>query len=300
SATSLSEFQNIPCFLTVCSCLLRFTSHPKRSLLSPSTCEFKMANPRQRRKAKSSTHKAVSHSRRAKKILRKMPAIQAPKVLQDAWDKSKTVRQNYTALGLQLSLVPTESGGSERTSIHPNGSAGGGPVSGTAKSVEADSSTSSSIPNGFGRIIRDASGNVMSIDLPQSEEIQQHGVQHTQLPEPDVDERAMKDWVGGLNKIHQNDLDSQKLLSQSARSTNPVAVPTASALSYALEKLSASGRALPRHSSCGERSYLARLIQKYGDDYDSMARDRRLNTEQKTVGELKRAVGRAGGMESLS
>ncbi|OAX40043.1 hypothetical protein K503DRAFT_768956 [Rhizopogon vinicolor AM-OR11-026] len=248
-----------------------------------------MANPRQRRKAKSSTHKAVSHSRRAKKILRKMPVIRAPKVLQDAWDKSKTVRQNYAALGLQLSLVPTESGGSERTLIYPNGSAGGGPVSGTAKSIEANSSTSS-IPSGFGRIIRDASGNVMSIDLPQSEEIQQHGVQHTQLPEPDVDERAMKDWVGGLNKIGQNDLDQEKLLSPSARSTNPVT---------ALEKLSASGRALPRHSSCGERSYLARLIQKYGDDYESMARDRRLNAEQKTVGELRRAVAKAGGMESL-
>lgn len=68
----------------------------------------------------------------------------------------------------------------------------------------------------------------------------------------------------------------------------------------ALERLSASARALPRHSSCGERSYLARLIQKYGDDYESMARDRRLNPEQKTVGELRKAVGRAGGIESFS
>lgn len=32
-----------------------------------------MANPRQRRKAKSSTHKAISHSKRAKRLQKKMP-----------------------------------------------------------------------------------------------------------------------------------------------------------------------------------------------------------------------------------
>jgi len=260
------------------------------TLLSPSTCRTKMANPRQRRKAKSSTHKAISHSRRAKKILKKMPAIRGPKALQDAWDKSKTVHQNYAALGLQLSLVPTQSGGSERILLPPNGSTGGVPVSGAAKPIEAEFSTTPPIPRGFGRIIRDASGNVISVDLPQSEEIQRD-VQKNQLPEVDVDEKTMNDWVGGLNKMQQNDTDARELLSPSARSTNPVA---------ALEKLSASARAIPRHSSCGERSYIARLIQKYGDDYKSMARDRRLNPEQKTAGELRRAVGKAGGLESFS
>ncbi|KAG1749012.1 ribosome biogenesis protein Nop16 [Suillus paluster] len=238
-----------------------------------------MANPRQRRKAKSSTHRAVSHSRRAKKILKKMPVIRGPKALQDAWDKSKTVRQNYAALGLQLALTPTQSGGSERTTIPSKDPATAGSVSGTAKSVEAGPSTASSIPRGFGRIIRDAFGNVMRVDLPESEEIE-HSVQNNQLPEADVDARTMDDWVGWSS-------------SPFARGTHPVT-------GELLEKLSASGRALPRHSSCGERSYLARLVQKYGDNYGSMARDRRLNPEQKTVGELKRAVEKAGGVKSFS
>ncbi|KAG0705365.1 ribosome biogenesis protein Nop16 [Suillus ampliporus] len=250
-----------------------------------------MANPRQRRKAKSSTHKAVSHSRRAKKILKKMPVIRGPKVLQDAWDKSKTVHQNYAALGLQLALTPTQSGGSERTLIPSKGSASAGSVSGTAKSVEAGPSTVSSIPRGFGRIIRDTFGNVIRIDLPESEEMQ-HCVQDDQLPEVDVDGKTMDNWVGSLNKLHRGDTtDARGTSSSSARGTHPV---------DALEKLSASGRVLPRHSSYGERSYLARLVQKYGDNYESMARDRRLNPEQKTVGELKRAVGKAGGVESFS
>ncbi|KAG1736720.1 ribosome biogenesis protein Nop16 [Suillus lakei] len=247
-----------------------------------------MANPRQRRKAKSSTHKTVSHSRRAQKLLKKMPAIRGPKALQDAWDKSKTVRQNYAALGLQLALTPTQSGGSERTLIPTKSSASTVSDSTTLKAVKAGPST---IPRGFGRIIRDEFGNVIRIDLPESEEIQDC-TQNIELPEADVDEKTMDDWVGCLNKIHHpNDtIDARGSSSPSARGTHPVVV---------LEKLSASGRVLPRHSSCGERSYLARLIQKYGDNYERMVRDRRLNPEQKTVGELKRAVGKAGGVESF-
>ncbi|KAG2149393.1 ribosome biogenesis protein Nop16 [Suillus clintonianus] len=242
-----------------------------------------MANPRQRRKAKSSTHKAVSHSRRAQKILKKMPVIRGPKALQDAWDKSKTLHQNYAALGLQVALTPTQSGGSERTLIPPKGSASTGSVSGIVKPVEAGPSN---IPRGFGRIIRDEFGNVIRIDLPESEEMQDC-VPNSELPEVEVDEKTMHDWVGCLDKI--NDQNNAQVSSVGGRHAV-----------VELEKLSASGRTVPRHSSCGERSYLARLIQKYGDDYDSMARDRRLNPEQKTVGELKRAVGKAGGVETFS
>ncbi|KAH9060100.1 hypothetical protein EDB87DRAFT_1551613, partial [Lactarius vividus] len=71
-----------------------------------------MANPRQRRKARSS-QKPVRHSRQAKKLLKKQPPIRGPKALRDAWDKHKTVRQNYAALGLAASLNPRASGGAE-------------------------------------------------------------------------------------------------------------------------------------------------------------------------------------------
>ncbi|KAG2061209.1 hypothetical protein BDR06DRAFT_946633 [Suillus hirtellus] len=247
-----------------------------------------MANPRQRRKAKSSTHKTVSHSRRAQRLLKKMPVIRGPKALQDAWDKSKTVHQNYAALGLQFALTPTQSGGVERTLVPPKASADVESVSATPKSVESGPST---IPKGFGRIIRDESGNVIRIDLAESEEIQ-NTVQKTELPEADVDEKTMGDWVGCLNKIHHSNrtMDAREVSSSCAQGTHAIDM---------LEQLSTSGRAVVRHSSCGERSYLARLIQKYGDNYERMAIDRRLNPEQKTVGELKRAVGKAGGVESF-
>lgn len=238
-----------------------------------------MANPRQRRKAKSSTHRTVSHSRRAQKLLRKMPVIRGPKALQDAWDKSKTVHQNYAALGLQFALTPTQSGGAERTLISSKGSA-----SAETATLESGGAGLSTIPRGFGRITRDEFGNVVRIDLPEAEETQDHE-ENTELPEADVDKKTMENWVGCLNKVQE---DARGLSSPSAQGTLPE-----------LEKLSASGRVVPRHSSCGERSYLARLIQKYGDNYEGMTRDRRLNPEQKTVGELRRAVTKAGGIESF-
>lgn len=62
-----------------------------------------------------------------------------------------------------------------------------------------------------------------------------------------------------------------------------------------LENLAACATVRERHASMGERSYLERLIKKYGDDLHKMARDRRLNPEQRTANELRRAIAKAGG-----
>ena len=45
-----------------------------------------------------------------------------------------------------------------------------------------------------------------------------------------------------------------------------------------------------RHMSSGEIKYLERLVEKYGDDVDGMWQDRKLNPEQRTVGQLRRAL----------
>ena len=44
----------------------------------------------------------------------------------------------------------------------------------------------------------------------------------------------------------------------------------------------------PRRLSENERVLAGKLIAKHGDDYDAMAKDRRLNTYQHTHGKLKR------------
>lgn len=56
-----------------------------------------MANPRQRNKAKSSrTQKpSLNAKRRMHQKLRKAPPLKGPEVLQERWDKKKTVFQKY-------------------------------------------------------------------------------------------------------------------------------------------------------------------------------------------------------------
>lgn len=45
-----------------------------------------------------------------------------------------------------------------------------------------------------------------------------------------------------------------------------------------------------RYMSSGEIKYLEPLVKKYGEDVDGMWRDRKLNPEQRTVGELRRGL----------
>lgn len=48
-----------------------------------------------------------------------------------------------------------------------------------------------------------------------------------------------------------------------------------------------------------ERTWLQQLVDKYGDDNEKMARDRKLNVWQKTEGEIKRMIKKAGGVQLL-
>lgn len=49
----------------------------------------------------------------------------------------------------------------------------------------------------------------------------------------------------------------------------------------------------PRHASAGELGYLERLVARHGRDVEGMARDMKLNWEQRTAGELWRGLRRA-------
>ena len=61
----------------------------------------------------------------------------------------------------------------------------------------------------------------------------------------------------------------------------------------------ARGGAVARHSSHGELGVLRRLVAKYGEDVEGMARDRKLNVDQRSAGQLRRAITKAGGVEEL-
>ena len=168
-----------------------------------------MANPRQRRKARS-THKPVHHSRQAKKLLKKQPrglgffvymsalptciwfhthqAIRGPKVLQEAWDKHKTVRQkyvytvldeecwitdgifatvlfaSYAALGLAASLNPNTSGGAECAAPVTDARSVVNGVDNLDPAVLMSGGGDRDLPIGLGRIVRDEAGRIIDVE----------------------------------------------------------------------------------------------------------------------------------------
>lgn len=247
-----------------------------------------MANPRQRKKLRSGSHKPVHHSRRAKTLLKKQPPIRGPKVLQDAWDKQKTVRQNYEALGLVATLNPTPSGGVERTWSASDGRETPADASTSSKgssSQKAPKPSTDILAKGYGRIIRDEKGNIVDVQLADDGEAEVTPMEDVlgDILDPSRDEE-LAPWVG---------LGSNAAAGQNhAPSTHVV---------QALEDLSKGhGDALVRFASTGELAVLRRLVDKYGQDVEAMARDCKLNSDQRTTGELSRAIKKAGGFAELT
>jgi len=243
-----------------------------------------MANPRQRRKARSSSHKPVSHSRHAKRNLKKTPPIRGPKVLQDAWDKQKTVRQNYAQLGLVVTLDPSARGGIER----PLGAGEFIEPLREQSSDSAFSNASSNVPNGFGRLVRDAAGIVTGFELDDEGVEMQEADELVNLEddlESRLDQAVRLKWATGFSrstapKVDGDVVNQLECISASATGSTTLSVP-----------LSGAGS---RHVSSGEVKYLRPLLKTHGNNIEGMAGDLKLNPEQRTVGQLRRALKKAG------
>jgi len=67
----------------------------------------------------------------------------------------------------------------------------------------------------------------------------------------------------------------------------------------ALEALAATSAPVKRHTSVSEKTWLHSLVQKHGDDVPAMSADLKLNVWQKTNGEIRRMIKKAGGVEKL-
>lgn len=246
-----------------------------------------MANPRQRRKMRSGSHKPVHHSRRAKKVLKKQPAIQGPKVLQEAWDNHKTVRQNYEALGLASSLTPMASGGVERAlGVEDRATPDAMEVE-CAPERSSSNAAGPTLRKGFGRIVRDANGNVVDVQLPEDDSADAAPGDRLieDIPDPSKQE-GLAAWVNlGTSIVPRNGSASH---------------PSRTHVVESLEDVSKTrGGTIPRFPSSGELGVLRKLVEKYGEDVEAMARDRKLNVDQRTAGQLTRSVKKAGGFAQL-
>ncbi|KAH9966410.1 ribosome biogenesis protein Nop16 [Russula dissimulans] len=240
-----------------------------------------MANPRQRRKTRSA-HKPVHHSRQAKKVLKKQPPIRGLKILQEAWDKHKTVRQNYAALGLTVSLNPCTSGGTERATSVSEARTVANEVAfidGSDPAVSMSGGSEQDLPKGLGRIVKDDAGQIIIVET--NDDIDPTPPHH-QL---DLDEVAAA-------TIHTPENQRWLLFGQTPGGvkSNTELIPSRSDVVIA---------PVPRIPRKGDMKFLQRLVSKHGRDVAAMMRDRRLNPDQRTEGEICRAIKNAGGFEKL-
>jgi nucleolar protein 16 len=68
---------------------------------------------------------------------------------------------------------------------------------------------------------------------------------------------------------------------------------TGSGITESLEELASMGvRKRPRQQSEREDHWINRLVQKHGDNYSAMFRDRKLNPMQQTEGDIQRRIKR--------
>ncbi|ETS63326.1 hypothetical protein PaG_01604 [Moesziomyces aphidis] len=213
-----------------------------------------MANPRQRRKARSGTSlkPSLNAKQRMRKKLQRAPTVHGADILKDSYDPTLTLKQNYARLGLIPALgVRPNTGGTEKP----------------AAAAAAGSSGESDKPRkGMARVIRDDDGNIVDIvEAPADQET--------------------TPWGKPLDNSVEERTDVHTFI--------PAASKTTTSVVDELQTRADNAEPVQRHTSTLETDWLAQLVAKHSDNYTAMARDRTLNPWQKTPGEIRRALNKA-------
>jgi len=190
---------------------------------------------------------------------------------------------SYDALGLVATLKPTEAGGTEHTKYgnFQDGTPPSTSTIGDPKGIAELSTTGTRISARHGRIVRDEQGNAVDIELADEEDTVRKVETMDDMYHTYLDERSAAIWTQ---------------LAPCTTTKRPNSVV------HELEKLSedrSHKRGASRFLSEGEERYLTRLVGRHREDVEAMARDRKLNPEQRTAGELTRLIKKAGGFENL-
>ncbi|KAL9070432.1 MAG: hypothetical protein Q9161_004856 [Pseudevernia consocians] len=169
------------------------------------------------------------------------------------WDQSLTLSQNYRRLGLS-SKLNAHTGGTEAKTK---------PTASENQRKDTLSIPSSQRPAELGlnevRVTRDPkTGAIVSVQHAKSE-------RENPLHDP-------------LNEL--SDSEDEKVVESSGRGIIPELEEQA--------KYSRPKR--PRMQSQREREWIERLVERWDDDWGGMVRDRRLNPQQQSEGDLKRRV----------
>ncbi|ODV93390.1 hypothetical protein PACTADRAFT_51986 [Pachysolen tannophilus NRRL Y-2460] len=215
-----------------------------------------MVSVRKRKINKSSVKRV---SRRNKDKQRKINISSNP-IIAANWDHSLTLEQNYKKLGLK-SRLGKYAGGTEKDVIgrsrREKEVGEGEKITELQSSVnELESHDPSKIPEGEARIIRDNEGKVLEII---------YGTKPRSL---------LVGSIGQDKSGSRSDSDSE----------------TETEVVKKLKELSKIDKSKPRIQSEREQEWVSKLYAKYGDDYEKMKWDKKLNIYQQSSGDLKRRI----------
>jgi nucleolar protein 16 len=218
-----------------------------------------MANPRQKKKARSGIAKARRKPKSKKQLLNNT-------IIAANWDKTETLAQNYQRLGLTRRLNKITGGVEKKVSDlgveeHPSGLE----IGSTGRTAQ--------IEVGEAKIERDPeTGKIVRV-------LDEGTVQANPLHDP-------------LNRFDSDSENFDVGFDQHGHPTNGIAAKAANTAVVAqLEKEARRPEKKYKHKqSEGEKAFIAELVAKHGDDYAAMARDMKTNYMQRSGGDLKRRV----------
>jgi nucleolar protein 16 len=209
--------------------------------------------------------------RSGRQPVRRRPSEKAQKkilnnpLIRENWNKKETLAQNYRRLGL-VSKLNKRAGGIQRLGTD-------------AEKVNGE-------PNPFaikpGTTRATVTQKLDEVVLERDEETGELVVKDdgsaklNPLNDPlfGIDDQDEKDWVTVMGHIGKEKDGVVK-----------------TGMTEALEDLARSGtKKKPRHQSEREEDWLQALVDKHGQDYEAMFRDRQLNIMQQSQGDLKKRV----------
>lgn len=204
----------------------------------------------------------VARKRAARKERQLRRALSANPVVAASWNAKETLAQNYRRLGLRAKLNGV-AGGQEREF-----------TTGEVQVWEKDEKT-----------VRDplliSNGGHLGAAVTKKEAL---GANEARI-ERDADGNVVRIVYGEARAYDESDDEEFSGFADSAADENKTEVVKE------LERLaSLPVVSTPRVQSARENDWIGDLVEKYGDDFDAMVRDRKLNPFQQTAGDLRRRV----------
>ncbi|KAL4933063.1 nucleolar protein 16 [Aspergillus undulatus] len=226
-----------------------------------------MGNIRQAKKNRSSAPKQKPKRSGVLKSGKKKINVLGNQIIADNWDRKATLTQNYRRLGL-MHRLNAPSGGSEKRKT-----AGGSEDVGNSLHIKGSVDAQKNAAVKDVKVERDPeTGKIIRVIRPEDDEVEIAGRKV----------RASNPLNDPLNDISEVEIE---VAPQGKKSSNNIVQQLES-------QADAEGSVpkKPRHQSTRETEWITRLVERYGDNYAAMARDRKLNPMQQTAGDLRRRI----------